>query len=195
MKVIGLTGSIAMGKTATARMFADKGVAVFDSDGAVHELYARGGQGVAGVRRIYPGAVIGEAVDRERLSQAVARDPSLLAQIEAAVHPLVRQAQEAFLAAERVKGTKLALIDIPLLFETGREKEFNAIVVVGAPSSVQRSRALARPGMTADKLDLILSRQLPDAEKRKRADFIIDTGEGIDSACRQVEAIVDKLLK
>lgn len=195
MKVIGLTGSMAMGKTATAGMFADKGVAIFDSDGAVHELYAMGGKGVAAISRICPDAVVRDTVDRARLRQAVTRDASLLERIEAVIHPLVREAQETFLAAERARGTKLALLDIPLLFETGREKDFSAVVVVSAPAAVQRARALARPGMTANRLDLMLSRQLPDLEKKKRADFVVDTGKGLEHARRQVSGIVDKLLK
>ena len=195
MKVIGLTGSIAMGKTATAGMFAERGVAIFDSDAAVHALYARGGKGVAAVRRICPDAVLDDAVDRKRLGQAIANDAAVLERIEAVIHPLVRQAQEAFLAAARARGAKLALIDIPLLFETGRSGDFSAVVVVSAPASVQRARALARPGMTEEGLDLMLSRQLPDEEKKKRADFVVDTGKGFDHARRQVNAIVDKLLQ
>jgi dephospho-CoA kinase len=119
----------------------------------------------------------------------------LLERIEAVIHPLVREAQETFLAAERARGTKLALLDIPLLFETGREKDFSAVVVVSAPAAVQRARALARPGMTANRLDVMLSRQLPDLEKKKRADFVVDTGKGLEHARRQVSGIVDKLLK
>lgn len=195
MKVIGLTGSIAMGKSTTARMFADHGVAVFDSDAAVHDIYARGGgEGAAAIGSICPAAVIDGAVNRERLGRAVARDPSLFERIEAVVHPLVRNAQERFLAAERATGRRLALVDIPLLFETGREKEFDVIVVASAPARVQRLRALARPGLTADRLDLLLARQLPDREKRKRADFVVDTGKGLEYARRQVDGIVDKLL-
>jgi dephospho-CoA kinase len=195
MKVIGLTGSIAMGKTVTGDLFAGRGVAVFSSDAAVHRLYARGGEGVAAIGKICPQAIIDGAVDRGHLQDAIARDDSLLGRMEAAIHPLVRQAEAAFLAAERAKGTRLALVDIPLLFETGRQTDFDAVVVATAPASVQRARALARPGMTAERLEPILSRQLPDTEKRKRADFIVDTGEGLENARRQVDAIVDKLLK
>jgi dephospho-CoA kinase len=184
-----------MGKSAAAGMFADRGAAIFDSDRAVHELYAKGGKGVAAIGRICPDAVVRGSVDREHLGQAIVRDASLLERIEAVIHPLVRDAQETFLVAERARGTKLALIDIPLLFETGRENEFSAIVVVSAPASVQRARALARPGMTANRLDLMLSRQLSDAEKKNRADFVVDTGRGLEDTRRQVNGIVDKLLK
>jgi dephospho-CoA kinase len=195
MKVIGLTGSIAMGKTVTSELFAGRGVAVFSSDAAVHRLYATGGEGVAAIGKICPQAIIDGAVHRGHLQDAIARDDSLLERVEAAIHPLVRQAEATFLAAERAKGTRLALVDIPLLFETGRQTDFDAIVVATASCSVQRARALARPGMTAERLEHILSRQLPDTEKRKRADFIVDTGEGLENARHQVDAIVDKLLK
>ncbi len=195
MKLIGLTGSIAMGKTTTARMFAERGVAVFDADAAVHRLYAKNGQGVVAVAQIVPGAVIDGAVDRRHLAQAVGRDHSLLTRIESAIHPLVREAEEVFISAKRSEGAKLALIDVPLLFETGRQDDFDAIVVVSAPGPVQRARALARPGMTDDALDFILARQLPDAEKRRRADFVIETGGGLEQARRQVDRIVDKLAK
>jgi dephospho-CoA kinase len=193
MKVIGLTGSIAMGKTVTAAMFADAGVSVFNSDAAVHALYSEGGAGVAVLRRLCPGVIVDGAVDRTRLREAVVRDPALLERIEREIHPLVREAEQAFLEAERARGARLALIDIPLLYETGRESDFDAVVVVSAPADVQRARALARPGMTSERLDLIMERQLPDSEKRKRAHFVVDTGQGLDHARRQVEAIVARL--
>ncbi len=193
MKLIGLTGSIAMGKSTTARMFGERGVAVFDADAVVHQLYAKNGRGVAAVGRIVPGAVIDGTIDRRHLAEAIGRDHSLLNGIEAAIHPLVREAEEVFVSAERSRGSKLALVDVPLLFETGRQNDFDAIVVVSAPGLEQRARALARPGMTRDALDLILSRQMPDAEKRQRADYVIDTGRGLEHARRQVDQIVDKL--
>jgi dephospho-CoA kinase len=193
MKVIGLTGSIAMGKSVTAGMFAKAGVAVFNSDAAVHALYSIGGQGVEVLRRLCPSVVVRDTVDRTRLREAIVRDAVLLERIENEIHPLVRKAEDAFLAAERLRGTKLALIDIPLLFETGRASDFDAVVVVSAPAEVQRARALARPGMTAERLELMLARQLPDSEKRKRADFVIDTGRGLDHARSQVETIVARL--
>lgn len=193
MKIIGLTGSIAMGKSDTLRMFAEEGISTFDADEVVHRLYAPGGRGVAALERLCPVAVVGGAVDRHRLSQAVSANPWLLAEIEKAVHPLVRRELDRFLAGERANGTELVVIDMPLLFETGREKEFDRVVVVSAPAHVQKSRAMARPGMTEEKFNLILSRQTPDAEKRARADYVVDTGAGHESARSQVRRIVSQL--
>jgi dephospho-CoA kinase len=193
MKVVGLTGSIAMGKSETAKMFAALGVPVFDSDAIVHRLYAQGGAAVAPVGRAFPGAIREGAVDRAALSAVLARDETLLSRLEAIVHPLVRAEQERFLAACRSEGHTLALLDIPLLFETGREKDIDAVVVVSAPADIQRARALARPGMTDVKLAAILGRQMPDAEKRRRADFIVDSGQGLDHAFAQVRRIVQSL--
>ncbi|MFO0994319.1 MAG: dephospho-CoA kinase [Hyphomicrobiales bacterium] len=193
MKVIGLTGSIAMGKSETARLFAELGVPVFDSDAAVHVLYAKDGDAVAPLRKAFPQAVIDGAVDRKRLSEILTREPQRLGELEAVVHPLVRRAQEQFLAEHRAKGTAFVLLDIPLLFETQREKDVDIIVVVSAPADVQRERALARPGMTVEKLETILARQMPDAEKRRRADFIVDGARGLDHARAQVRHILDTL--
>lgn len=193
MKVIGLTGSIAMGKSETARMFAELGVPVFDSDAAVHVLYARGGDAVAPLRKAFPQAVIDDAVDRKRLSEILTREPQRLGELEAIVHPLVRRAQEQFLAEHRAKGTAFVLLDIPLLFETQRQQEVDVSVVVSAPADVQRERALARPGMTVEKLETILARQMPDAEKRRRADFIVDSTKGLDHARAQVRHILATL--
>jgi dephospho-CoA kinase len=194
MKILGLTGSIAMGKSDTLRLFAEQGIPTFDSDAIVHALYAKGGDGVAEVERLCPDAVTGGAVDRQRLSAAIAREPALLDRLEKAIHPLVRRELARFLGAERAKGSPVVVIDIPLLFETGREKEVDAVVVVSAPPEVQRQRVMARPGMTEEKLDLLLSRQLSDAEKRARADFIVDTGRGHEFARGQVREIVSQLL-
>jgi len=193
MKVIGLTGSIAMGKTETARMFAEFGVPVFDSDAAVHALYARNGAAVAPLRKAFPQAVIDDAVDRKALSEILTREPERLAALEAIVHPLVRRAQEQFLAEHRAKATPFVLLDIPLLFETRREREVDVIVVVSAPADIQRARAMARPGMTLEKLETILARQMPDAEKRKRADFIVDSSQGLGHARNEVRHILDSL--
>ena len=193
MKVIGLTGSIAMGKSETARMFAELGVPVFDSDAAVHVLYAKGGDAVEPLRKAFPQAVIDDAVDRKALSQILSREPQRLGELEAIVHPLVRRMQEQFLAEHRSKGTAFVLLDIPLLFETQREKEVDIAVVVSAPAEVQRERALARPGMTPEKLQTILARQMPDAEKRRRADFIVDSSKGLEHARAQVRHILDIL--
>lgn len=189
MIVAGLTGSIAMGKSETAKMFAARGVPVFDSDAAVHALYAPGGEAVDALRDIAADAVVDGGVDRRRLAAMVQADPALLKRIEAAVHPLVKARQQAFLAA--AAGTaKLAILDIPLLFETGRDKDVDVVIVVSATAEQQRQRALLRPGMTAEKLDFILSRQVPDAEKRARADYVIDTSVSLEATAREVDRVI-----
>jgi dephospho-CoA kinase len=176
MRVIGLTGGIGMGKSTAAKVFARARIPVHDADAAVHALYARGGAAVAAVAALVPEAVRGGAVDRAVLGRAVLTDPGLLARLEAAVHPLVRRAERRFLAACRRRGARAAVLDIPLLFETGAERRVDAVVVVSAPAPVQRARVLRRRGMTAARLDAILARQMPDAERRRRADLVIPTG-------------------
>lgn len=193
MLVVGLTGSIAMGKTETARMFARLGYPVFDADEAVHRLYDSGGAAVPLVAGAFPNAVSGGKVDRARLSQTVAGDPQALARLEALVHPLVRREQQAFLEAARAAGHAFAILDIPLLFETGRDGEVDVIVVASAPEDVQKSRVLARPLMTQEKFAAILARQLPDSEKRRRADYVVDTSTGLEEAFKQVRAIAEEL--
>lgn len=190
MIIVGLTGSIAMGKSETARMFARQGVPVFDSDAAVHALYASGGEAVPIMAGLAPGAVVDGAVDRKRLAAEVMTDPGLLKRIELAVHPLVQARQKRFLETAAAAGKDLAILDVPLLFETGREKTVDKIVVVSAGPELQRDRALQRPGMTPEKLDFILGKQMPDAEKRRRADFVIDTSKGLPDAESQVQKIV-----
>jgi dephospho-CoA kinase len=190
MIVIGLTGSIAMGKSVTARMFAAEGVPVLDADAEVHRLYDVGGAAVVPLAEILPEAIRDGRVDRARLSAAIAQDETLLSRIEAVVHPLVRARQLAFLDQCRARGEAVAVLDVPLLFETGRDKEMDRIVVVTAPAEVQRARALARPGMTSEKFDLILARQVPDAEKRRRAHYVVDTSLGFGVAQRQVAVIL-----
>lgn len=192
MIVAGLTGSIAMGKSETAKMFAARGIPVFDSDAAVHALYAAGGEAVEPLRHLAPDAVVEGSVDRSKLAALVQADPGLLKRVEAAVHPLVRARQEAFLS-DAQKRADIAVLDIPLLFETGREKDVDVIIVVSAHSDLQRSRALARPGMTTEKLDFILSRQMPDAEKRARADYVIDTSVSLDATAREVEQVIEAI--
>lgn len=189
MIVAGLTGSIAMGKSETAKMFAARGIPVFDSDAAVHALYAPGGAAVAPLGALVPDAVVDGGVDRRRLAALVQADPDLLRKIEAVVHPLVRAQQKAFLD-EAARTAPLAVLDIPLLFETARESEVDVVVVVSASAVQQRQRALARPGMTAEKLDFILSRQLPDAEKRARADYVIDTSTSLAATEREVDKVI-----
>lgn len=189
MIVAGLTGSIAMGKSETAKMFAARGIPVFDSDAAVHALYEPGGAAVEPLQGLVPDAIIDGSVDRRRLATLVQADPSLLAKVEAVVHPLVKAGQAAFLADAEGQ-SDIALLDIPLLFETGREKDVDVIIVVSARADLQRARAMARPGMTAEKFDFILSRQVADAEKRARADYVIDTSTGLDDTAREVDQVI-----
>lgn len=193
MIILGLTGSIGMGKSTTAAMFAEAGVPVWDADAAVHRLYAAGGAGSRALAALVPHAVSEAGTDRAALRAAIVADPDLLAQIEAAIHPLVAEDRNAFLAGARADGAKLVLCDIPLLFETGADKWLDRVAVVTAPAEVQRARVLARPGMTAEAFAAILAKQLPDAEKRERADFVIETGQGSEPARRQVAGIVARL--
>jgi dephospho-CoA kinase len=189
MMVAGLTGSIAMGKTETAKMFAARGIPVFDSDAAVHELYAKGGAAVAPLSALAPEAISDGSVNRRKLASLVQTDPALLKKIEAIVHPLVRARQAEFLG-EAEKHADIAVLDIPLLFETRREADVDVVIVVSATAELQRARALARPGMTVEKLDFILSRQTSDAEKRARADYVIDTSVSLAETAREVERVI-----
>lgn len=192
MLIVGLTGSIGMGKTTVARMFADRDVPVFDADAEVHRLYE--GAAVAPLRRAFPDVVRDGRVDRPALAKALAADPLALARLEAIVHPLVEAAEHAFVrAAYRGGGHAFVLMEIPLLFEAGRDKSMDATIVVSAPVAVQRARVLARPGMTPEKLDLILARQLSDAEKRTRADFVVDTGIAPAETEQQVARLLTEL--
>jgi dephospho-CoA kinase len=191
MIIVGLTGSIGMGKSTTAALFADEGVPVNDADRVVHELYRL--EAVAPIARLFPDAIVNGIVDRARLSENLAKNPAKFKELEAIVHPLVRDKERAFLDQQSALGHALVLLDIPLLFETGGEKRVDRIVVVSCEPELQRERVLARPRMTEEKFQLILSRQVPDAQKRARADYIIDTGHGIDSARAQVKTIVTEL--
>lgn len=190
---VGLTGSIGMGKSTTARMFAEAGLPVFDADAVVHGLYARGGAAVAPVSARFPGVENSGVIDRSALSQALKDAPEGFAALEAIVHPLVAEAREDFLRTAEASGAPLAILDIPLLFETGQEDAYDALIVVTAPEEVQAARVLARPGMTRARFDAILARQVPDAEKRARADFIIDTSAGLEDARQQVASIIAAL--
>jgi dephospho-CoA kinase len=194
MIVLGLTGSIGMGKSTTTAMFADLGALVWNADEAVHALYARGGAAVGSVGEAFPGVVIDGAVDRTRLAEALGRDDEAFRRLEAIVHPLVVKGRLEALAAAEARGIRLAVLDIPLLFETGGDAAVDAVVVVTAPASVQAARVLARPGMTRERFEAILARQLPDTEKRRRADFLIDTGTGLEAARARVEEIVGMVL-
>ncbi|MCQ8782321.1 dephospho-CoA kinase [Mangrovibrevibacter kandeliae] len=191
MLVLGLTGSIGMGKTTTAAMFAALGVPVYSADAAVHALYA--GRAAPLIEAAFPGTVKKGTVDRAALSQRVVGDRAALSRLEALVHPLVREEETAFLDQAKAAGAPVVLLDIPLLFETGAEARVDRVVVVSAPADIQRARVLDREGMSPQRLDAILARQMPDAEKRRRADHVIDTGNGIGEARRQVEALVEAL--
>ncbi len=191
MIVLGLTGSVGMGKSATAKMFADEGVPVFDADAAVHRLYE--GEAAPPIAAAFPAAVSAGRVDRERLSRAVVGNSEAFARLEAIIHPLVRKAREKFLAAAKAEGAEIVVLDIPLLFETGGEHEVDKIVVVSAPQPVQKERVLARAGMTEEKFSAIVAKQMPDSEKRKRADFVIDTSRGFAAAGEEVRAILRAL--
>jgi dephospho-CoA kinase len=191
MIVLGLTGSIGMGKSTTARMFAELGVPVHDADEAVHRLYA--GAAASTVEEAFPGTTRDGVVDREALARRVVGDPQAIRRLEALVHPLVRADADAFVARHRAAGTPLVVLDIPLLFETGGADRVDRILVVTADPQTQRDRVLARPGMTAERLEALLARQLPDAEKRARADYIVDTGQGMESARAEVGRIVREL--
>jgi dephospho-CoA kinase len=188
MLILGLTGSIGMGKSATARVFAQAGVPVHEADMAVHQLYE--GAAVGLIERAFPGSTAAGKVDRGRLSQRVVGDAEAFERLESIVHPLVRETEHRFLAAAAARDSKIVLLDIPLLFETGGEARVDAVVVVSAPEKVQRARVLGRPGMSPEKLEGLLAKQLPDAEKRKRAHFVVDTSRSLDSARAQVHGIL-----
>jgi dephospho-CoA kinase len=188
--LIGLTGSIGMGKTETARMFARLGIPVYDSDAAVHRLYEPGGAAVAQIAEAFPGTVSQGRVDRAELNRRLAADNAGFKKLEAIVHPLVAQDQAAFGEKALGSGADMAVLDIPLLFETGGHRRMDAVVVVSAPHHIQRARVLARLEMTEEKLERLLSRQTPDAEKRAKAHFVVETGEGLDHAFEQVKTIV-----
>lgn len=191
MFVLGLTGSIGMGKSTTARLFAEEGVPVHDADAAVHMLYE--GEAVPLVEDAFPGSTAHGKVDRQRLARMVVGHPDALKRLEAIVHPLVAKSRDHFLAAAKAGGNAVAVLDIPLLYETGSETLVDAVVVVTADAAVQRQRVLERPGMTIEKFETLLAKQMPDAEKRKRADFILDTGHGIEAARDQVRDILKQV--
>lgn len=193
MIIVGLTGSIGMGKSTVAAMFAEQGAPGFDSDAAVHALYAPGGAAVAPVEAAFPGVVKDGAIDRVALSKQVVGNAAAIKRLEEIVHPLVRQAQMQFLQNQRDAGTAVVILDIPLLFEGGGAQLVDKTVVVSAPPDVQRARVLARPGMTEEKFEAILARQMPDSEKRARADFVIDTSGSFDETRAQVRAVLDAL--
>lgn len=190
MIILGLTGSIGMGKSATASLFRDGGVPVYDADAAVHALYAEGGAAVAPIEEAFPGVADKGAIDRQKLRTRVLDDAAAMKRLEGIVHPLAGEAQVDFRRRAKEQGAPFAVLDIPLLFETGGNRHCTYTLVVTAPADVQRARVLARPGMTEDAFEAILARQMPDADKRARADFILSTAHGFDFARDQVRAII-----
>jgi dephospho-CoA kinase len=193
MFILGLTGSLGMGKSATAKMFAEEGVPVHDADAVVHRLYD--GEATPHIEAAFPGTTKDGKVDREKLAKRVLGDATAIKRLEGIVHPLVAGASARFLAEAERNGAPVALLDVPLLFETGGDKRCDAVVVVSAPSDVQLKRAFERPGMSEDKLAAILAQQMPDAEKRSRADFVVDTSQGFEHARAQVRDILKSIAK
>ena len=193
MIIVGLTGSIGMGKSTTSAMFEAEGVPVYDADAEVHALYAPGGAAAPPIEAAFPGVTRGGGVDRALLSERVVGDAEAMKRLEAIVHPLVGASRLTFFEAAREAGADIVVLDIPLLFETGGHKAMDAVVVVSAPPELQRERVLARPGMSPEKFEAILARQTPDAEKRALAHFVIDTSQGLESAREQVRAVLAAL--
>ena len=191
MIVLGLTGSVAMGKSTTAGFFAEAGVPVYDADSVVHRLYE--GDAVPVVEAAFPGTTADGKIDRVKLGSRVMGDLAALRQLEAIVHPMVQDAERRFLAEAEAKGAPVVVLDIPLLFETGGDSRVDAVVVATAPAEVQRARAMTRSGMTEQRFEAMVARQMPDSEKRLRADFLVDTSHGFDDARAQVRAILDKV--
>jgi len=193
MIILGLTGSIGMGKTTTAGLFADEGCPVFNADNAVHQLYAKGGRAVPLINAVFPDAVVNGAVERSVLGAHMRADPLNLKVLESFIHPWVEDMRKSFFDASRKENADIVVLDIPLLFETGGDKKVDYTVTVSAPAEVQKSRVMARPGMTEELFNMLLSRQLPDEEKRSRADFVLSTGVSISETRKQVQELVRKL--
>ncbi|RKQ69437.1 dephospho-CoA kinase [Litorimonas taeanensis] len=191
--ILGLTGSIGMGKTTTAQMFADEGCPVFDADKAVHSLYAKGGKAVDLIRAVFPDAVKDGSIDRSVLGQYMRDDPLNLKVLESFIHPWVGALRQEFLEAAIKNNAEIVVFDVPLLFETGGDQYVDYTLVVSAPESIQRQRVMARPGMNEDLFKQLLSRQMPDVEKRKRADFILSTAQDLSETRKQVQALLKKL--
>jgi dephospho-CoA kinase len=193
MLLLGLTGSIGMGKSTTAKLFEEAGVPVYDADATVHKVYE--GEAVPAVEAAFPGSTVDGKVDRQKLSAMVMNNAEAMKRLETIVHPMLRSYQQKFLSDAERAGAPVAVLDVPLLFETGGEKRVDAVVVVTTTPEIQRERILARENMTPDKLDAILGRQLPDAEKRKRADFVVDTSHGLDPVRLRIREILDQVVK
>jgi dephospho-CoA kinase len=193
MLILGLTGSIGMGKSATAKLFAEAGVPVYDADAAVHKIYE--GEAAPAIEAAFPGTTVDGKVDRNKLSARVVHDPAAMRQLEQIVHPMLGASRQKFLDDAERSGAPVAVVDVPLLFETGGEKRVDAVVVVTTSLELQRERILTRDNMTGEKLDAILARQLPDAEKRKRADFLVDTSHGLEPVRAQIRDILREVAK
>jgi dephospho-CoA kinase len=193
MVILGLTGSIGMGKSTTAKLFAEAGVPVYDADATVHTLYE--GEAAPAIEAAFPGATVDGKVDRNRLSARVVHDPSAIKRLEAIVHPMLGASRQKFLHDAEQSGAPVAVVDVPLLFETGGENRVDAVVVVTTTPEIQRQRILERPNMTEEKLQAILARQMPDAEKRKRANFVVDTSHGLDPVRARIRDILDEAVK
>jgi dephospho-CoA kinase len=193
MLILGLTGSIGMGKSTTAKLFAEAGVPVYDADAAVHKIYE--GEAAPAVEAAFPGTTVDGKVDRVRLSQRVLNDPAAIRQLEQIVHPMLGASRQKFLDDAEGSGAPVVVMDIPLLFETGGEKRVDAVVVVTTSPEAQRERIMARGTMTSEALDAILARQLPDAEKRRRADFVVDTSHGLDPVRERIRDILQQLAR
>jgi dephospho-CoA kinase len=193
MLLLGLTGSIGMGKSTTAKLFAEAGVPVYDADAAVHMLYE--GEAVPAIEAGFPGTTADGKVDRNKLSARVVHDPAAIKQLEQIVHPMLGASRQKFLDDAERSGAPVAVVDVPLLFETGGEKRVDAVVVVTTTPEIQRQRILARDNMTSEKLDAILARQLPDAEKRRRADFVVDTSHGLDPVRTRIRDILTEAVR
>jgi dephospho-CoA kinase len=193
MFVLGLTGSIGMGKSTTARFFAEEGVPLHDADAAVHRLYE--GEATPLIEAAFPGTTSGGRVNRDKLAKKVLGDSAAIKKLETIIHPLVGRAEARFLDEAARKDAAVVVLDIPLLFETGADRRCDAVVVVSAPADVQRARAFERPGMTEEKFQAILAKQMPDAEKRARADFVVDTSKGFDAARAQVREILGRIVR
>lgn len=193
MVILGLTGSIGMGKSTTAKLFAEAGVPVYDADATVHMLYE--GEAAPAIEAAFPGATVDGKVDRNRLSARVVHDPAAIKRLEAIVHPMLGASRQKFLHDAEQSGALVAVVDVPLLFETGGENRVDAVVVVTTTPEIQRQRILERPNMTEEKLQGILARQMPDAEKRKRANFVVDTSHGLDPVRARIRDILDEAVK
>ena len=193
MRVLGLTGSMGMGKSTTARLFAEAGVPVYDADATVHKVYE--GEAAPAIEAAFPGTTVGGKVDRSKLSAKVVGDPEAIRRLEAIVHPMLRSYHQDFLDKAAQSGVPVAVVDVPLLFETGGDKRVDAVVVVSTSPEIQRQRILARGTMTEEALDALLARQMPDAEKRARADFVVDTANGLDPVRARIRDILAEVVK